>query len=117
MTAPQHLPQERIVNLSTESALRLGARDIPTFGRIFFPRTVRQESPEFHYEMSYELENPANRLVGFKVFRDGAKTSLLRLYAAKRIGNCISRTIMVVNINQDKAIHTIRWLKKAVDYN
>jgi hypothetical protein len=117
MVAPQHLPVEKLVNLSIADALRLGTRDIPTFGRIFFPKTVRQTSPEFHYEMSAELEDPVNRLIAFKVFRDGAKTSLLRLYAAKRIGYCISRTVMVVNISQDKAVHSIRWLKRAVDMN
>lgn len=103
--------------LSIEQAILEGARDIPTFGHIFFPRTFRQVSPQFHYEMSYALESVENRLIGFKVFRDGAKTTLARAYTAKRIAYCISRTIMLVAINGTKAVHSLRWLKRQILFN
>src|SRR5688572_17945513 len=108
---------EDFTELPIAEAIRLGSQDVPTFGRIFFPRTFRQVSPRFHYEMSYSMENPLNRLIGFKVFRDGAKTTLARAYMAKRIAYCVSRTMMIVNINQTKAIHTTRWLMRQIQYN
>lgn len=106
-----------LVSMSVKEAIALGARDIPTFGQIWFPRTFRQASPEFHYEMSHTLEDSANRLIGFMVFRDGAKTTLCRAYVAKRIAYCISRTVMLVNISGAKAQHSLRWLKKQIEFN
>lgn len=103
--------------LSIPEALRLGAKDVPTFGQLWFPKTVRQASPRFHYDMSAQLETPGNRYVGFKVFRDGAKTTLSRIYIAKRISYCISRTIMLVCINQPKAIQSARWLRRQLAFN
>ena len=109
--------ENALTHLSIEEAVKLGARDIPTFGHIFLPRTFRQKSPEFHFEMSAALEDQRNRLIGFKIFRDGAKTTLARAYMAKRIAYCISRTLMIVNIAGTKAQHTLRWLKRQVEYN
>jgi hypothetical protein len=103
--------------ISSQDAIRLGARDIPTFGHIFFPKTCRQKSPEFHYEISQVFQTPGHRLVGVEIFRDGAKTSLARLYMAKRIAYCLSNTMMAVNINQDKAKHTTRWLMRQIEFN
>lgn len=103
--------------LSVEEAIRLGAVDIPTFGQIFFPKTFRQKSPVLHYEMSVALEDPLSRLIGFMIFRDGAKTTIARAYTAKRIAYCISRTIMLININGTKAQHSLRWLKRQIEFN
>lgn len=108
---------ESVVNLSIPEAITLGTRDIPTFGQVFFPRTFRQKSPRIHYEVSKVLTDKANRLVGLEFFRDGAKTTIARTYAAKRIAYCISRTILLVNINATKAQHSLRWLKRQVEYN
>lgn len=106
-----------VIQLNQEQRLTLGAKSIPTFGQIYFPRTFRQKSPHFHYEMSEVLEDPASRLVAFELFRDSAKTSIARTYTAKRISYCISRTILLVNISATKAEHSLRWLKRQVEHN
>lgn len=106
-----------LTTLSVAEAIKLAARDVPTFGRIWFPRTFRQKSPEFHFAMSGALENPLNRYIGFEIFRDGAKTTLARAYTMKRIAYCISKTIMLVNINATKAQQSLRWLLRQVEYN
>jgi hypothetical protein len=78
---------------------------------------ARQKSPLFHNEMDIVLENPENRFVAFKVFRDGAKTTKLRLYCSKRIAYGISNTILFIGKSQDHAIKSIHWLKRAVEFN
>lgn len=108
---------ESVVKLSIPEAIRLGARDLPTFGQVFFPKTFRQKSPRIHYEVSEVLANRNNRLVGLEMFRDGAKTTLARACAAQRMAYCIARTILIVNINATKAQHSLRWLKRQVEYN
>jgi hypothetical protein len=111
------LPKPSLTSLSVREAIALGARDIPTFGQIWFQRTLRQKSPQFHYDMSAVIQNPLHRQIGFMVFRDGAKTTLARITVAQRISYCISRTIMFVNISGTKAQHSLRWIKKQVEFN
>lgn len=105
------------VQLSLEEAVRLAARDIPTFGQIWLPKTFRSPSPPMHFDMSAKLEDPRNRLVGLKVFRDGAKTTIIRTHMLKRIAYRITRTGMFVNINSTKAEHSLRWIKKQILFN
>lgn len=99
----------------TEAVL-LGARDFVAFGHLFFPKTFRQDSPAFHYDMGRKLYAPT-RQNSFLVFRDGAKTTLLRTFVAQRIAYAISRTIMFVSISQEHSIHSIRWVKRAIERN
>lgn len=108
---------ETLVQLSTTDAIKLGTRDLPTFGHIFFPKTFRQKSPALHFAVSEVLTDRTNRLVGLEMFRDAAKTTLARTYAAKRLAYCISRTILFVNINATKAQHSLRWIKRQVEFN
>lgn len=108
---------DALPQLDLQQTILLSARDVPTFGQIWFPKTLRQASPLMHYDMSDVLQNVDNRLVGFKIFRDGAKTTLARVYTAKRIAFCLSRTIMLVNINSTKAQQSLRWLKRQIDFN
>ncbi len=103
--------------ITLEEVIELAAVDGNFYARTFFPKAARQESPEFHKDMDRVLENPANRFVGFEVFRGGAKTTKLRLFASKRIAYGISRTIIFVGKSQDHAIKSIHWLKQAVEYN
>ena len=103
--------------VSLEEVVNLAAVDGNFYARTFFPKTARQESPEFHQEMDRVLEDPANRFVGFEVFRGGAKTSKLRLFASKRIAYGISRTIIFVGKSQDHAVKSLHWLKQAIEYN
>ena len=105
------------VAVSLKEVVELAAVDGNFYARTFFPKTARQESPEFHKDMDRVLENPANRYVGFEVFRGGAKTTKLRLFASKRIAYGISHTIIFVGKSQEHAVKSIHWLKQAVEYN
>lgn len=102
--------------ISLNEAVMLGAQEFTFFGKFFFPKTFRQESPEMHIDMGRKLYAPT-RQNSFLVFRDGAKTSLLRVFTAQRVAYAISRTIMYVSASQAHAIHSIRWLKRAVERN
>lgn len=103
--------------VSLAEAVQLSAQDSVFYSKFFFPRTVRQEVPEFHKVMWGALEAPGQRYVGVKIFRDGAKTSLTRLYTSKRIAYGISHTIMMVSKAEAHAVRSVRWLKRQVQYN
>lgn len=104
------------VALSPRDAVALGARSLRMYGKLFFPKTFRQDSPGFHDEIGAELYS-ANRFNAFEVFRGGAKTSLLRVFTAQRISYAISRTIMYISASQGHAVHSVRWMKRQIDYN
>ena len=108
--------ENELVTLDAKEAVQLGARSLRAFGRLFLPRTFRQASPAFHDEIGAALYSPA-RYNAFQIFRGGAKTSLLRAFTAQRIAYGISRTIMYVSISQAHAVHSIRWLKRQVEFN
>lgn len=104
------------VAISPVEAVQLGARSLRAFGRMFLPRTFRQDSPEFHDTIGQALYAPT-RFAAFEVFRGGAKTSLLRSFTAQRVSYAISRTIMYVSVSQVHAVHSIRWLKRQIEHN
>jgi len=110
------VPTEEWGQLSTDDAVRMGAESLKAYGRIFFPRTYRQDSPAFHDTIGQSLYGP-ERHVAFKVFRGGAKTTLLRVFTSQRVAYAVSRTIMFVSETQDHSIRSIRWLKRQVQYN
>ncbi len=103
--------------ISRDEAIELGAIDSEFYNRHFFSKTCRQSSPDFHRDCLQLLEAPSERYVGIKIFRDGAKTSLLRLYASKRIAYGISRTILIVGKSETAAMKTIDWFRRAVEFN
>lgn len=96
--------------------VRLCAVDDELYARTFFPKTVRQVSPPFHREIDKALSSSA-RYIDVMVFRDGAKTSKLRLFASKRIAYGISHTILFVSSAQSHAIKSLEWVKKNVEFN
>jgi len=100
-----------------DELLHLAAVDNDFYGRYWFPETCRQQSPWFHRKMDELLENSTNRLVGFEIFRGGAKTTKLRLVSSKRIAYGISRTMVYVGKSQDHARRSIEWLMHQVEYN
>lgn len=104
------------VAITAEQAAEIGASSLTGFGKLFFPRTFRQPSPDFHEDIGRALFSQA-RFNAFKVFRDGAKTSLLRTYKAQRISYGLSRTIMYVSVSQPHAMMSVRWLRRHVMYN
>lgn len=102
---------------SLAELVQLGADDSVFFCRWMFPKTFRQASPAFHREIWKLLDDPSARYCNLEVFRDGAKTTLFRAYAAKRIAYGISRTIMIVGKSQDHAKRSVRWLRLQVEHN
>lgn len=93
------------------------AQDSIFYCKKFFPKTFRQESPSFHTEIWRILDDPANRYVNIQVQRDGAKTTLLRAFASKRIAYGISRTVLYIGASQDKAKQSVGWLKSQILQN
>lgn len=105
-----------IIQLSPKEAVIEGAQNFLTYGKIFFPRTFRQKSPKMHEEIGKALYS-TERFNAFKIFRDGAKTSLLRVYVSQRIAYSISRTIMYVSVSQQHSMFSLRWLRRQVEFN
>ena len=99
-----------------EEIVTLGAIDNEFFSRTFFPKTMRQPSAPFHDEIWVLLEGEW-RLVNILVFRGGAKTSLLRMYTAKRIAYGLSHTILYIGKSEGHATRSIKWIKQNVQYN
>ena len=104
------------MQITAAEAVQLGASDSDFFCRYFFPRTMRQPSPPFHRKMWGLLESN-NRLVNLQVFRGGAKTTFLRLLAAKRIAYGLSKTILYVGKSEGHALRSVKWLRRQIEYN
>lgn len=100
-----------------DERVELGARDGIFFAHEWFPRTFRQTSPEFHYEMCSAIEGQEHPFVAFEVFRGGAKTTLLRTCTAKRVSYGLSRVAVFSSASQRHAERTIRWLKRQIEVN
>ncbi len=102
---------------SLSEIVAYAALDSIFFCRHFFPKTFRQESPGFHRDIWELLDDPTARYINIQVQRDGAKTTLLRSYAAKRIAYGLSRTILYIGASQDKAKASVGWLKTQIERN
>lgn len=113
----QKMKEQDRVKITPSEAVELGATDSLFYSRFFFPRAARQGSPAFHQKIWNCLEHPANRHIGIKVFRGGAKTTLLRIFASKRVSYGLSRTILYVGKSQDHAARSVEWLLKALQFN
>ncbi len=103
--------------VSAKELLELCALDSMLFGRTFFPRTFRQRSPAFHVEVLELLDDSQHRYVGLEIFRDGAKTTLVRVNAAKRISYGTSRTILIVGASQAASERSLKWIKGQIQFN
>lgn len=108
------MEQEQI---SLREVVDLAAVDGDFYAHTFFPKTVRQKSPPFHHDMDRLLDDTNNRFVSFSIFRDGAKTTKLRIFCSKRIAYGISHTILFVGKSQDHAKRSVKWLMRQVEYN
>lgn len=109
--------QDGKLAITPQDAVRLGATSLTRYGRLFFPKTFRQSSPGFHDEIGGALLNRDYRNVAIEVFRDGAKTTLLRVFTSQRIAYGISRTILIVSASQGHSILSLRWIKRQVEHN
>jgi hypothetical protein len=103
--------------LSVDERVVLGAADGIYFGHEFFPRVLRQESPDFHYEMMGDIESLEHQFVAWEVFRGGAKTTLMRIALAKRVSYCLTRVSVFTSAAQRHAERTVRWLKRQIEVN
>lgn len=103
--------------LTTEELVHLAAVDSEFFAHTFFPKTFRQPSAPFHPEMWNALEDPRYRYVAMECFRDSAKTTILRTYAAKRIAYGMSKTILYISGNEGHAVRSVQWLRAQVEKN
>lgn len=104
------------MTLSVRDAVLAGARSAKLFGRLFFPKTVRQNSPPMHDAVDSALDGP-EREVAIKMYRGSAKTTKLRVFTARRISYGQSRTVLFVGETLDQAARSVRWLKRQVQYN
>lgn len=102
--------------VSLAELVNLCAVDDELYARTFFAKTVRQASPPFHHEIDLALQG-SSRYVSVMVFRDGAKTSKLRLYTSKRIAYGMSHTILFVSSSQGHSIKSLEWVKRNVEFN
>lgn len=105
------------VDIDRSELLKLAAGDSVFYCRHFFPKTFRQRSPEYHRDFWTHFEDSDYDFFGAEIFRGGGKTTLTRAGISKRIAFAISRNILCVAISEAMAIHTIRWLKRAVETN
>lgn len=92
------------------------AADSVYFGQVFFPKSIRQETPIFHRSI-WDLFESRARLCSAEVFRGGAKTTIARVYSAKRIAYGVSHTILYIGPSERKALESVRWLKRNVEGN
>lgn len=103
--------------VSQQELVKLCAVDDALFAKTFFPRTARMASPYFHQTVWRMIGDPKARLVCLWVFRGGAKTSILRMFTAKRIAYGLSHTILYIGKSEGHAVRSIKWLRRQVEYN
>jgi hypothetical protein len=103
-------------DVTVEEIVHLGALDNEFFAQTFFPKTVRQNSAPFHSEVWRDLESDS-RLVEELIFRGGAKTSICRMYTAKRIAYGLAHTILYISKSEGHAVRSIKWLKQNILFN
>ena len=109
LDAPQTQP-------TLSELVKLCAVDSNLFAHTFFPKTLRQSSAPFHKEI-WNILDSKDRLVNVQVFRGGAKTTLLRIYAAKRIAYGLAHTILYVGKSEGHALRSVKWLRRQIEFN
>jgi len=101
--------------MTVAEIIDLACDDFIFYGQHYFPKTVRQETPDFHHELADVLDSNAYEKIAAKVFRGGAKTSWARILLSKRIAYSISRTILIVSETAEHSYESVKWLKRAVE--
>jgi len=96
--------------------VELGAIDGDLFAETFFPRTMRMKSPPFSKKV-WDVLDSNSRLVSLQLFRGAGKTTRCRVFAARKIAYGQARTILWIGKSQDKAIASVRWLRKQIEFN
>ena len=101
--------------LTTEEMIHLSAVDNDFFCHTFFPEAFRSSSPPYAARLDRALNDPKVRLLNARVFRGGAKTTLLRAFAAKRIAFGTSRTILYIGASEGHATRSVQWLRGKIE--
>jgi len=107
-------PADLFIKLPTDELKLLTAADSDLYGRVFFPQAVRNETPEFHRDIWRLLESN-HRKINLQIFRGGAKTTLCRIYASKRIAYGLAKTVLILGKSEGHAIRTGTWLKNKIE--
>ncbi len=107
MTNPREYNVAEIIELSSH--------DFIFYGQHYFPKTIRQLTPDFHHEVAEVLDSNLHEKIACKIFRGGAKTSLARILCSKRIAFALSRTMLIVSETAEHSYETLKWLKRAVE--
>ena len=105
-----------VATLTSSELIELAAIDTTLFQSEFFPYTVRQAPAEFHPQLDKVLESSARQVL-LLVSRGFAKTTKLRMFAAKRIAYGLARTILYIAISEKKAIQSVSWLRGQIETN
>lgn len=108
---------EATVKAQAGEIFRLAAEDGIFFSHYFFERTIRQGSPKMHEQLWLGLEERGLRYFGAEIFRGGAKTTITRIFTAKRISYGLSRTILYVSKSLSHAQRSIKWLRRQIETN
>lgn len=103
--------------VSRAELIQACALDGLLYGRTFFPKTFKQDSPSFHNDIWTMLEIEENRYNGVKVYREGAKTTLTRVLGSKRIAYGLSRFIIFTSEAEKHAVYSVQWLRRQCKYN
>jgi phage terminase large subunit-like protein len=90
------------------------AKDSELFARTWFPKTMRQKSAPGHGEIWRALEDPSARMVNLEASRGFAKTTLARIYTAKRVAYATAHTMLYVGASDDHARRSIMWLRSRI---
>lgn len=103
--------------VSIDEIVKLCAVDSLLFPQVFFPQTVRQDSPPAHRKIWEHLDDPSARYLNLLAARGWAKTTMLRLFVAKRIAYDLSRTILYVGASEGHAARSVTWLRGQIERN
>lgn len=103
-------------SISLRGAVALASEDPIFYGQFFFPKAIRQDTPDFHRAMWDDLVS-RERYVGFMVFRGGAKTTIVRLFCSYVVAFGFARTILWVGKSETAAINSVTWLKHQIEFN
>ena len=104
-----------VKQLTPEEMIHLCAVDNDFFCHTFFPEAFRSSSPPYAARLDRALNDPKIRLLNARVFRGGAKTTLLRAFAAKRIAFGTSRTILYIGASEGHATRSVQWLRGKIE--
>lgn len=104
-------------DMTRAEVVTAAARNANFYGRFFFKKTMRQDTPQMHLEIDDALDRPENNRVAIESFRGSAKTSKLRVFTSKRIAFGYSRTILFISDTENHASKSIEWIARNVEHN